>query len=162
MISRLSTGSEPRPPLSGQSTDLNDTLPRLICGRVDIQLLSVYNQLFGLSRTQSELMNLQLLIDSIPTLIHTGQPHGDLDYFHHAWPNYLGLTLLEDLQGWKWTAAIHPEELQGMLDKWRAAYRMRAYLWQRRTIELQCTLPPVDAFGLHCIDDRPVAFNWAW
>lgn len=69
---------------------------------------------------KSEPMNLQLLTDSILALIHTGLPHGDLDYFNQTWPNYMGLAL-EDLHGWKWTTAIHPEELQGMLDKWRAS-----------------------------------------
>lgn len=69
---------------------------------------------------KSEPMNLQLLIDSIPALIHTGLPDGDLDYFSQTWLNYVGLSL-EDLQGWKWTAAIHPEDVAGIVEKWRAA-----------------------------------------
>ena len=69
---------------------------------------------------KSEPMNFQLLIDSISALIHTGLPNGDLDYFNQTWLNYVGITL-EHLLGWRWTAAIHPEELQGMLGKWRAS-----------------------------------------
>ena len=69
---------------------------------------------------KSEPMNFQLLIDSIPALTHTGLPNGDLDYFNQTWLDCIGLKL-EDLSGWKWTAAIHPEELQGILDKWRAS-----------------------------------------
>lgn len=67
-----------------------------------------------------ESMNLQLLINSIPALIHTGLPDGYLDYFNQTWLNYVGLSL-EDLQGWKWTAAIHPEDVAARVEKWRAA-----------------------------------------
>lgn len=64
--------------------------------------------------------NLQLLFDSVPALIHTALPDGYLDFFNQAWLKYVGLPL-EDLQGWKWTAAIHPEDVEGMVDKWRAS-----------------------------------------
>src|SRR5208337_3804185 len=69
---------------------------------------------------KSEPMNFQFLIDSIPALIHTGLPNGDLDYFNQTWLTYAGLSL-EDLQGWKWTAAIHPEDVAGIVEKWRTA-----------------------------------------
>jgi PAS domain S-box-containing protein len=32
----------------------------------------------------------------------------------------VGLSL-EELQGWKWTDAIHPEDVEGIVDKWRAS-----------------------------------------
>jgi hypothetical protein len=65
-------------------------------------------------------MNFQLLIDSIPALIHIGLPNGDLDCFNQTWLNYVGLSL-EDLLGWKWKAAIHPEDVAGIVEKWRTA-----------------------------------------
>ena len=65
-------------------------------------------------------MNLQLLIDSIPALIHSGLPDGYLDFFNRRWLSYVGLSL-EDLSGWKWTATIHPEDVAAMVQKWRAA-----------------------------------------
>jgi hypothetical protein len=45
---------------------------------------------------KSELANLQLLIDSIPALIHSGRPDGTLDFFNQRWLNYVGVSL-EDL-----------------------------------------------------------------
>ena len=33
---------------------------------------------------------------------------------------YVGLPL-EDLQGWKWTAAIHPDDVEGIVEVWRAS-----------------------------------------
>jgi PAS domain S-box-containing protein len=58
------------------------------------------------------------IIDSIPSLIDTGRPDGYLDYFNQPWLRYVGLPL-EDLLGWKWTAAIHPEDVEGVVNRWR-------------------------------------------
>jgi PAS domain S-box-containing protein len=65
-----------------------------------------------------ESVNIQLLVDSIPALIHTARPDGYLDYFNKPWLDYLGATL-DDVAGWKWTAFIHPEDVEGILAKWR-------------------------------------------
>ena len=66
------------------------------------------------------LMNLQLLIDTIPALIHSGLPDGYLDYFNQRWLHYVGLSL-ENMSGWKWTAAIHPDDVGPFVEKLRAA-----------------------------------------
>jgi PAS domain S-box-containing protein len=64
--------------------------------------------------------DLQLLVDSAPSLIHTGRPDGYLDFFNQTWLRYVGRPL-EDLEGWKWTAFIHPEDVEGIVEKWRAS-----------------------------------------
>ena len=64
--------------------------------------------------------DLQLLVDSAPSLIHTGRPDGYLDFFNQTWLRYVGRSL-EDLQGWKWTAFIHPEDVEGIVERWRAS-----------------------------------------
>src|SRR5216683_4164603 len=61
----------------------------------------------------------QLLVDSIPALIHTARPDGYLDYFNKPWLEYLGVTL-DKVTGWNWTAVVHPEDVEGILAKWRA------------------------------------------
>jgi len=66
-----------------------------------------------------EFADLQLLIDSIPALIHTSLPDGYLDYFNQRWLEYVGLRL-EDIEGWKWTNSIHPDDVAGIVEKWRA------------------------------------------
>ena len=63
---------------------------------------------------------LRLIVDTTPALVHTGRPDGYLDFFNQRWLKYLGLTL-EDVCGWRWTAVIHPEDVAGFVDKWRAA-----------------------------------------
>src|SRR6266851_2801549 len=64
--------------------------------------------------------DLQLLVNSAPSLIHTSRPDGYLDFFNQTWLRYVGRSL-EDLQGWKWTAFIHTEDVEGILEKWRAS-----------------------------------------
>src|SRR3984957_16731409 len=67
---------------------------------------------------QPEPLNIQLLVDSIPALIHTARPDGYLDYFNKPWLEYLGVTL-DDVSGWNWTGFVHPEDVEGILAEWR-------------------------------------------
>src|ERR1700756_5788266 len=64
--------------------------------------------------------DLQLLIDSAPALIHTGLPDGYLDFFNQVWLDFVGRPL-EDLLGWRWTEYIHPEDVDGIVEKWHAS-----------------------------------------
>lgn len=63
---------------------------------------------------------LRLVIDTTPALIHTGRPDGYLDYFNRPWLEFFGLPL-EEVCGWRWTDAVHPEDVAGLLQKWHAA-----------------------------------------
>jgi PAS domain S-box-containing protein len=67
---------------------------------------------------ESESKHFERLIDSVPSLIHTSRPDGYLDYFNQRWLQYLGLAL-DDLLGWKWRGAIHPEDVEAIVDRWR-------------------------------------------
>jgi PAS domain S-box-containing protein len=68
---------------------------------------------------QSSERNLSVMIDAIPGMIHTARPDGYLDYFNRPWLEYMGCSL-SDIEGWNWTARIHPDDLEGILEKWRA------------------------------------------
>jgi PAS domain S-box-containing protein len=70
-------------------------------------------------KRESESLNIQLLVDSIPALIHTARADGYLDYFNKPWLEYLGATL-EQVCGWNWRAFIHPEDVEGIVAKWLA------------------------------------------
>ena len=70
--------------------------------------------------TPNSELDLELTVDSAPALIHTGRPDGYLDFFNRTWLTYVGRSQ-EDLQGWTWTSAIHPDDLEDMLRAWRAA-----------------------------------------
>jgi PAS domain S-box-containing protein len=66
--------------------------------------------------------SLRLLIDTTPALLHTALPDGSLDFLNQRWLEYVGLSLT-DLLGWRWTAAIHPKDVEEFVDKWRAALK---------------------------------------
>src|SRR6476660_2638148 len=76
-----------------------------------------YEATMGSAGQQSESLNIQHLVDSIPALILTGRPDGYLDYFNKPWLDYLGATL-DDVTGWKWLDVIHPEDVEGIVAKW--------------------------------------------
>src|SRR4051812_40322285 len=65
-------------------------------------------------------LDLRAVIDSTPGLIHTSQPDGYLDFFNQPWLRYVGQPI-EHLLGWKWTAFIHPDDVEGIVEKWRAS-----------------------------------------
>src|SRR3984957_18323852 len=73
----------------------------------------------ALAEQQPVSLNSQLLVDSIPALIHTARPDGYLDYFNKPWLDYLGATL-DDVAGWKWMAFVHPDDVDGIVAQWRA------------------------------------------
>jgi PAS domain S-box-containing protein len=70
-------------------------------------------------RPKPDPLDAQLLVDSIPALIHTSRPDGYLDYFNKPWLEYLGATL-DKVAGWNWTNFIHPEDVDGIVAQWRA------------------------------------------
>jgi hypothetical protein len=102
---------------------------------------------------KSETMNFQLLIDSIPALIHTALPNGDLDYFNRTWLNYVGLTLAV-LVGWKRMAAIHPEDVPGIVEAWRAAVATG------KPFEHEARMRRADGTFLPCVNARKTFPCW--
>jgi len=63
---------------------------------------------------------LRLAVDTTPAFIRTAHPDGYIDYFNRGWLDFLGKSL-EDVCGWHWTESVHPEDVAGIVQKWRAA-----------------------------------------
>jgi PAS domain S-box-containing protein len=61
---------------------------------------------------------LQLVIDTIPTLVWRAGPDGIPDFLNHQALYYTGLSLDQAATGWP--RAFHPEDKKGMLQKWSA------------------------------------------
>jgi PAS domain-containing protein len=64
--------------------------------------------------------DLQLAVDTIPGLVWTVLPDGACDFLNQRWLDYAGLTL-EEAKGCGWTAAVCPQDLDGLLAVSRAA-----------------------------------------
>jgi PAS domain S-box-containing protein len=62
---------------------------------------------------------MRLAIDTIPALAWRTEPDGFCDFVNQPWLDYTGLPLVQAL-GWGWTSAIHPDDVAGLLDGWRA------------------------------------------
>jgi formate hydrogenlyase transcriptional activator len=60
------------------------------------------------------------LVDTTPAFVHTALPNGDVDFYNRGWLEYVGRPLT-DLLGWGWTCMIHPEDVETIVPKWRAA-----------------------------------------
>ena len=66
-------------------------------------------------------MRLELLAESIPLIVWTATPDGELDYYNREWERYTGYTT-QQTKGWGWAPVIHPDDLQRCVDTWTAAY----------------------------------------
>jgi len=62
--------------------------------------------------------HLRLIIDTIPTMAWTIRPDGTVDFLNQRWMDYTGLSLEQFVKAP--TAPIHPEDIPGVLEKWRA------------------------------------------
>ena len=63
---------------------------------------------------------LRLIIDTTPALIFSARPDGYIDFFNQQCLKFLGLPF-EEISGWGWTKAIHADDIEAFLAKWRAA-----------------------------------------
>jgi PAS domain S-box-containing protein len=61
---------------------------------------------------------LRLLADSMPQIVWSANPNGELDYFNQIWFDYSGSDL-EANKGQGWTQFIHPEDLQLTIERWK-------------------------------------------
>lgn len=67
----------------------------------------------------SSAANLQLTVDKIPAAVWSARADGSADFFNEHYLNYIGLAR-EQVLGWGWTEAIHPDDLPHLLETWRA------------------------------------------
>jgi PAS domain S-box-containing protein len=59
---------------------------------------------------------LRLVINTIPTMVWTLQPHGAVDFVNQRWLDYTGLTLEEEIEDP--AGPVHPEDLPRVMEKW--------------------------------------------
>jgi len=63
---------------------------------------------------------IQLVLDTVPVTIWTTRPDGRCDFASQRWLDYTGMTL-EQALGYGWTQAVHPDDIEQSLTKWRGA-----------------------------------------
>ena len=70
-------------------------------------------------KTRQQEKELQLAIDTIPTMAWLTQPDGSADYLNKRWLDFTGLSL-DEARDWRWQVAVHPSDLPGLEETWRA------------------------------------------
>ncbi|BAZ16118.1 signal transduction histidine kinase [Calothrix sp. NIES-4071] len=60
------------------------------------------------------------LAENVPQLVWVSDSDGTVTYFNQRWVNYTGLELNATL-GWDWRQIVHPDDLQGAMEKWTTA-----------------------------------------
>jgi PAS domain S-box-containing protein len=59
------------------------------------------------------------VFDAIPTLAWSARADGSAEVFNRRWLDYTGLSV-EQARDWGWTAALHPDDLKGLVEYWRS------------------------------------------
>jgi formate hydrogenlyase transcriptional activator len=62
--------------------------------------------------------NERIMIDSMPAMAWRFRPDGFVEFVNRRWLEYTGLSLEQSL-GQGWTVAIHPDDLDHVIDRWR-------------------------------------------
>jgi PAS domain S-box-containing protein len=63
--------------------------------------------------------NVRFVVDAIPTLAWSARSDGSADFFNQRWLEYTGLAT-EQARDWGWTVALHPDDVNGLVDYWRS------------------------------------------
>jgi PAS domain S-box-containing protein len=59
------------------------------------------------------------IVDAIPAMAWSTLPDGYVEFLNRRCLDYTGLSLGE-ARGWGWDVAVHPDDLDALMDRWRA------------------------------------------
>jgi PAS domain S-box-containing protein len=83
--------------------------------RADVAQRELQRQNERLQRSERELRE---VIETIPSMAWSAAADGAAEFFNGRWLAYAGLTA-DQAQGWGWTVAVHPDDLNVLVDYWR-------------------------------------------
>jgi formate hydrogenlyase transcriptional activator len=72
-----------------------------------------------LAETKAAAAQVRKILDTIPTFASCNHPDGSNEFLNQRWHDYTGLSP-EEARGRGWRVAVHPEDLQKVLDTFRA------------------------------------------
>lgn len=84
-------------------------------------------------QVESNFKRFETLANTLPQILWTSTPDGNLDYFNNKWFSFSGLNPEQSL-GQGWASRVHPEDLPELLNKWERclktglAYQIEARL----------------------------------
>ncbi|TIM69787.1 MAG: PAS domain S-box protein, partial [Mesorhizobium sp.] len=93
-------------------------------------------------------IDLGRVFDALPAMVWTAQPDGHFDFANQRWSDYTGLSL-DEAHGWEWQAAVNPDDLPTVLERWRSILatgepgdleaRVRGFDGQYHWFRVQCS-----------------------
>jgi PAS domain S-box-containing protein len=83
--------------------------------RAELAQRELEHQNERLQRSERELRE---VIETIPSMAWSAAADGAAEFFNGRWLSYAGLTP-DQAQGWRWTVAVHPDDLTALVDYWR-------------------------------------------
>ena len=92
---------------------------RTACGAALLGLIwGVY--LLRIQQVRKQEEKFREAVESMPALAFVALSENERTFVNKGWVEYTGLTLVQ-ASGSGWQAAVHPDELKRVLDKWRSA-----------------------------------------
>ncbi|MBV9928049.1 MAG: PAS domain-containing protein [Acidobacteria bacterium] len=90
-------------------------------GRIERWYTTAYD-IEGRKRAEEALRSaerdLDLIVNTIPALAWSARPDGSAEFFNRQYLDYVGLSA-EQAGGWGWSAAVHPDDLEGLAATWQ-------------------------------------------
>src|SRR5579863_9541400 len=72
------------------------------------------------AKQSSESPALQDLIEMVPGLVLCALPDAFAEFANRAWQEYVGCSL-QQLTGWGWQTALHPDDVTNFIEDWNAS-----------------------------------------
>jgi PAS domain S-box-containing protein len=89
------------------------------------------------AKRSSEPLDLRNVVETIPALVACALPDGTVEFVNRAWQEYTGCSS-QQLSGWGWQTAIHPDDVAKFIDDWKVA------LVDRKPFETEARLRRAD------------------
>ncbi|MBV8675441.1 MAG: PAS domain-containing protein, partial [Acidobacteriaceae bacterium] len=109
---------------------------RVLCATAVLALLWGWHRL-RVQQLRREEGKFREAVESMPAVAFIARPDGHRIFANKRWLEYTGLTA-EEAAGTGWQVAIHPGDLNRILEKWRAS------LASGKPLEYECRLRAVD------------------
>lgn len=108
--------AEPRTPTSGD-LELITAAGHIALIAIEIERShrAITNAFIEIKSSENRL---RTIIDTIPAQAWSSRPDGSAEFLNRRWLDYTGLSA-EEAADWGWTAALHPEDRDRLLDDWR-------------------------------------------
>ena len=67
----------------------------------------------------------RFLADSMPQIVWTAKPDGNLDYYNERWCDYTGMSA-EETKDWGWKPVLHPDDVDNCVLCWTNSFQTGA------------------------------------